>query len=112
MSVINDRDPVGDIHDLIQFEGYEQDSYALVPLPDQHLVHIFNGADIQSARGLNGDQQPGIVGDLSADDDLLLIAAGEAACREGAAIVGAHIVGFDQLLRKTLHLFAVDPASG
>ena len=109
MSVIDDRDAVGNIHDLIQLKGDEQDGDALVALPDQHFVHILDRADVQAAGGLDGDQEFGLLGDLTADDDLLLVAAGQAAGQLGTAVLRTHIVGLDQLLRKGPHLFSVDP---
>ena len=111
MTVINDRYPVGNIHDFVQFKGYEQDGDSLISFPDQHLVDVFDRADIQAAGGLNGDQKFGFLRDLAADDDLLLVSSGEAARQLGTAVLGTDIIGLDQLLREGAHLFAVDPAA-
>ena len=110
MAVVHDRDAVGDIHDFVEFEGDQKDCYAPVALLDQHSVHVFDRADVQSSRGLDRDQKLGILSDLAADDDLLLVAAGEAARQLGAAVLGANVIGSDQFFRKAPHPLSVDRA--
>ena len=111
MAVIDDRDPVRDVHDLVELEGYEQDRNPLVPLPEQHPVDVFDRAHVQAARGLDGDQEGGVISDLPADDDLLLVAAREAARHERPAVARPHVIGLDQLIGKASHLFSIDRAA-
>ena len=112
VSVIDHGDAVGDIHDLVQLIGDEQDCDSLVALPDQHLVHIFDRAHVQTAGRLDGDQEFGVIGDLTSDDDLLLIAAGEASGLFGPAVLRTDVIFPDQLVGKCFHLFAVDLPAG
>ena len=112
MSVVNNCDPVRDIHDFIQFEGNQKDSNALIPLPDQHFVYIFDSADIQAPGRRDSDQELWLLRNLTSDNNLLLITAGKTAREFGTAVLGTHIVSLNQFLGKAAHLFAVDAASG
>ncbi len=60
---------------------HEQHRLALVALGDELAVDVFDGADVQTAGRLHGDEQLGILVDLAGDDGLLLVAAGHAARR-------------------------------
>ena len=75
-------------------------------------MNVFNGAYVQTAGGLDGDQESGIIGDFPADDNFLLITARQTACRQRTTVIGTHIVCLDEFLRKGSHLPSVDPASG
>ena len=75
-------------------------------------MDVLDRADVQATCGLDGDEKLGIVGDLTADDDLLLVTTGQAAGQLGTAVLRTHVIGLDQLFREGFHLLAIDPAAG
>ena len=62
------------------------------------MVDVFDRAHVQSAGGLDGDQQVRVLIDLPGHDGLLLVAAGHAAGDGHRALAGAHVVLLDQPL--------------
>ena len=111
MAVIDHGDPVGYVHDFVQFEGDQKDGDAFIALIDQHLVDVLDRAYVQSSSRLDRDEKLGFIGDLAADDDLLLVAARKAACQPGTAVLGTNVICLDQFLSEGTHLLAVDPAA-
>ena len=75
----DDEDPVGEREDLVQLERDEQDAAALVALLDEPPVDELDRAHVEAARRLRGDQHLRVAVDLAREDDLLLVAAREAA---------------------------------
>src|SRR5581483_10563268 len=82
--------------DLVELERDEQDRAAAVALGDEALVHVLDRADVQAARRLSGDQDLRVARDLTRDDHLLLVPAGEGAgARPRAAAADVEVL--DQL---------------
>ena len=46
--IVNHRDPVGELEDLIEVLGHQQDRRAPVPLLDQTAPDILGGCDVES----------------------------------------------------------------
>lgn len=63
-AVVDHADGVRQIHDLIQLQRDQKDGFALVALVHDLFVDILDGADIQTAGGLNEDRERGIQFDL------------------------------------------------
>ena len=74
---VHDGDPVGQVEDLVQLEGDQQDGLAAVTLLDKLLVDELDRSDVQSPGRLYGDQQIRVGLDLAADDRLLLVSSGQ-----------------------------------
>src|ERR1700686_4382207 len=74
-SLVHDGDAVGERANLVQFGGYQQDSFAGVALLDQAAVDKFDGTDIHAACRLGGDEGHWIAGELAGYYYLLLVAA-------------------------------------
>ena len=68
---------------------------SLVALLDEAAVHELDRADVEAPRRLRGDQHLRVAVDLAGEDDLLLVAAGEAA-RAGLRPAAAHVELLDQ----------------
>ena len=73
----HDVERVGHADELLEVGGDQQDGQAGGPgiaqlLPDRRL-----GADVDAAGGMGGDEHAGVAAHLAADDQLLLVAAGE-----------------------------------
>ena len=77
--LVDDEDPVRERQDLLELERDEQDAAALVALGDEPPVDELDRADVEPARRLRGDQHARVAVDLAREDDLLLVAAREAA---------------------------------
>src|SRR5918996_661253 len=74
---VDDEDAIGERLDLLQLERDEEDAATGVALLDEATVHVLDGADVQPARGLRGDEDTGVAVDLTGEHDLLLVASGE-----------------------------------
>ena len=61
-------------------------------------MYVLNGAHVQAAGGLDGDEQFGVLVDLAGHDGLLLVSAGHAARGGDGALAGADVVLLDELL--------------
>ena len=73
----------------------EKNRFSLVALIDNILVDIFDRADVKTAGRVHGNEQIFVVLNLTRDDDLLLIAAGEGACRPLLAFGRTDVIVFD-----------------
>ena len=82
---VEDEDPVREREDLVELERDEQDRPPPVALGDEPAMEVLDRADVEAARRLRGDEDLRVAIDLARRDELLLIAAGEAA---GAASAG------------------------
>src|SRR5205823_12326629 len=60
LALVDDEDAVGERQDLLELERDEQDRAALVALRHQPAVKVLDGADVEAARGLRGDEHLGI----------------------------------------------------
>ena len=56
LALVDDEDPVGEREDLVELERDEQDRAALVALLDEPPVHELDGAHVEPAGRLGGDQ--------------------------------------------------------
>ena len=70
------------------------------------LVDEFDGADVEAAGGLDGDQKFRSLVDLTGDNGFLLVTAGHGAGYGNGALAGADIVGFHQPLGVGADIFA------
>ena len=66
---------------LVELGGDDDDGGAVVALGDDPLVDELDRADVEAARRLGHDQQLQRAGQLAGEDDLLLVAAGQASTR-------------------------------
>ena len=57
--LVHDENAVRHVHDLVQLQRDEQHGLARVALGDKLLVDVLDRADVQTARGLHGDEQLG-----------------------------------------------------
>ena len=95
LALVDDEDPVGEREDLLELERDEQDRAALVALGDEAAVEELDRPHVEAARRLGRDQHLRVARDLARDDDLLLVAAGEAA-RARLRAAAAHVELLDQ----------------
>ena len=75
LAAVDDRDPVGQLEDLVELGGDQQDRRPGVALGDRLAVDELDAPDIEPAGRLVEDEQPQVAGELAGDDDLLLVAA-------------------------------------
>ena len=61
LTLIHDEYAVGDVHDLVQFQGNEQHGFAVVALGDELLVDVFDGSHVKAAGGLHSNQKLGVL---------------------------------------------------
>ena len=73
------QDTVGHLQDLVEVGADEQDTHAAVTGRDHLVVDEAGRADVQTTGGMGGHQQHGIGLKLAGQNDLLLVAAGQAA---------------------------------
>ena len=106
LPAVHDEDAVGEIEHLVELERHEQHGAAGVALLDEAAVHVLDRADVEAARRLRRDQQPGVGLDLARQHDLLLIAARERA-RGRLRAAAAHVVELDPLGGARSHGVAV-----
>src|SRR5207248_10833534 len=87
LTFVEDEDPVGERHHLLELQRDEQDRPPLVALGYEPSMEELDRADVDPARRLRGDQDLRVACDLARDDNFLLVAAGEAArpCPRAAA---------------------------
>jgi hypothetical protein len=97
LALVHDEDAVGHAHDLVELQRDQQHAAAGVALGDQLLVDIFDGAHVQTARGLDGHQQLGSLSISRATmafcwlpPDMLRAMV--------TALAGAHVVLLDELV--------------
>ncbi len=76
-ALAHDQDAVAHAQHLGQLAGDHEDAQALLGQLAHEPVDLGLGADVDAARGLVDDEQPGLAGQPLAHDDLLLVAAGE-----------------------------------
>ena len=89
-SAVHDGDPVGQGVDLVELGGDDEDGGAGVALGDDALVDELDGAHVQAAGGLGGDEDLEGPGELAGEDGLLLVASREGG--DGVVDVGdAHV---------------------
>src|SRR5262249_44825815 len=88
---------VGQADQLVQVGRDEQHAHALVAGPADVVPDRGLGADVDAAGGVGRDQHLGRVAHLAADDELLLVTAGQGARRHGDTR-GADVVGGDDAL--------------
>src|SRR5215207_3459222 len=110
LALVDDEYAIGEIEDFIQVERDQQHTAVLVPLGHELAVHELDGADIEPAGGLDGEDHPRLPIELAGNDELLLVTAGERAGR-GLRPWGAH-VEFLHLLRSDLSGRRVVDAAG
>src|SRR5438477_449284 len=77
LTFVEDEDPVGERHHLLELQRDEQDRPPLVALGYEPSMEELDRADVDPARRLRGDQDLRVACDLACDDNLLLVAAGE-----------------------------------
>src|SRR3954464_2979363 len=73
--LVDHEDAVRERPDLLGLQRHEEDPAPGVALGDEPPMHELDRADVEAARGLMGDQEPGVGRDLTRDADLLLVAA-------------------------------------
>ena len=95
----------------VELEGDEEDGLALVPLGDDPLVDILDGADVEPASGLGDDEGLGRAVDLARDNGLLLVPAGHRARRRGSALAAADVELADEALGVGPHGGLVEDAA-
>ena len=98
LALVHHEDPVGDGHDLIQLQRNQQHGLACVTLGNDLAVDIFDGAHVQATGGLDGDEQLGILVDLTGNDGLLLVAAGHGPGNGDGALTGTDVILLDEPL--------------
>src|SRR5207248_9099392 len=76
-ALVHDRDPVGEREDLVEVLADQQDRDTLAGGVAQVLVHGLDRADVEAPRRRGGDEQLRQDRELSREDDLLQVAAGE-----------------------------------
>ena len=91
LALVHDEYAVRKAHDLVELQAHEQYRLAGVPLGHELAMYVFDGADVQAARRLDGHDQGLFAVELTGDDRLLLVAAGHAARRRHGALAGAHV---------------------
>ena len=99
LALIHHEDAVGKVHYLIELERDQKHGVARVPLLDQPSVNAFDRADVETARGLNRNEELGPLVHLAGDDRLLLVAAGHAPCGGYGALTRADVELLDKLVR-------------
>ena len=77
LPAVHHRDAVRERHDLVEFGGDQQHSHAPVAHGDNFLVDVFDGAHIQAAGRLVGNQQFHGAAEFARHDHFLLVPAGE-----------------------------------
>ena len=73
----DDRDPVTDFEQFVEFLGNHQDCAATIAQIDQVLADERGRADVHPPGWLGADEQFGCLQDLPADDELLQVTAGQ-----------------------------------
>jgi hypothetical protein len=76
-ALVDHEQAIGQRHHFLELRRDEQDRAAGVPQLDQLAVDELDGADVHATGGLRDEKQPGLQLELAADDELLLIAAGQ-----------------------------------
>ena len=98
LTLVHNKDAVGQVHDLVQLQADEENSLAFIALGHDLLVDILDRADVQAAGGLDSYQQVGVFIDLAGDNGFLLVAAGHATGDRDGTLAAAHVVLFDEAL--------------
>ncbi len=75
------REAVADLEQLVQLLRHDEHRDAVVAQVEQRLADLRGGADVHAPGRLRGDHHLRLLADLAADDELLQVAAGEAARR-------------------------------
>ncbi len=96
-AAVHHRDPVGQRLDLLQFGGDDQHGGAAVAFGDDALVQELDGADVDAAGRLTGQQQRQRAGQLAGEHHLLLVAARQRLHRLGVG-AGTDVELLDPLL--------------
>ena len=107
LALVDDRDAVGQAEDLRQFGGDHDDGLAFVLFAEDRAVHMLDGAEIEATCRLVKDDDLTAAVDFAGQDDLLLVAAGQA-LGDRIGTGGLHIVGTDFFIGIGVELFAVD----
>ena len=74
LALIDDGDTIAERKELVQLLRDEQDRGARLALFEQQPLHALNGADVQPARRLDGDEEAWARGNLACQDQALKIA--------------------------------------
>ena len=110
LAFVHDRNAIGELQNLFQLGGYEQNADAVIALIHDVLVDILDRADVQATRRMHCDQQFRLSADFTRDDHLLLIAAGKVLRKlKAAGRFDAEI--FDELIAIRINIFPVDEAA-
>src|SRR4051812_7890472 len=72
-----DDDAIGEIHYLVEVRRIENDANSIVASSAKLVANESGRPDIQSPRWILGDDESGILVELSRQNELLLIAAGK-----------------------------------
>ncbi len=107
LALVHHGDAVGQGEDLRELGRDEDDRLALLFLVKNRAVDVLDGAQIEAAGRLVKDDHLAAAVDLAGQDDLLLVAAREAA-GDCLGARGLDIVGPDLFGGKGVELFAVD----
>ena len=81
LALEEDRDAVGELQHLVEVGGDEKDRAPSVALGDDLVVDELRGSNVQAARGVDRHEELGVGVELTGEDDLLLVAAGQRARR-------------------------------
>jgi hypothetical protein len=106
----DDHQPVGDLEQLVELFAHHQQRAAGVAQREQLAADLRRGADVDAPRRLRGDQNFRLLADFAADDELLQVAAREAACR-GLRVGRAHVECGDDLRRTGAHRVGANEAA-
>ena len=83
LAAIHDRDPVGQLEDLVELGRDEQDRRSGVTHLDRPAMDEFDAADVEPARRLVENKELGGAAELARHDGLLLVAARKRVGRDG-----------------------------
>ena len=95
-AVVHHRDPVGEGEDLVELGRDQHHGRPAVALGDDPAVDELDGAHVDAAGGLGGDEHLQVAGELAGHDDLLLVAARQRA-DGGLRALGADVELLDPL---------------
>ena len=109
MAAVHDRDAVADLEEFVDFLGNDEHGRAVLAQAHQRVADRGGGADVDAPGGLIDDEHARILKNLAAHDELLQIAAREAA-RMLLRGRGLHVEALDDLLREAQGLLLENEA--
>src|SRR5215216_6591286 len=71
------QNAVAEVHHLVEIEGDEENTTALVTLGHELLVDEFNSSHVEAASRLDGKKGVWLAMELAGDDQFLLVSSGE-----------------------------------